>query len=482
MRFLSYLVTLLISFLIAACGGGGGSPGLTPGGQGPTPPPVQPLFTTAPADLTLTIGSAQNFTVGGGKAPYTATSNNSAVAIPAIADTALTLGGVSPGSATVTLRDAAGATTSVGITVRPSRALFTTAPSSINIAIGGSAQTYQVGGGVGPYVVGNSNSSALSAVLNGTNLTLTGLAGGDANLVILDSVGGVLNVAVKVPTSAALALFTTAPSAVTTSKGTSTTYGIGGGLAPYTVTSNNTGVITVSQGDNTFTINGVANGSGILVVRDSAGGTPVQIAVTVSAAQLTLNPVSVNAFIGDTVYSTISGGTAPYNVVEGFPDAADVDVGTLSGTTFVANPSGNILRVLVKQVVATDVILVRDSTGNAVSFTLTATAGTNIISLAPSSLTIGEESLGPIRLVLRGAVGVTNIFSSNPNLITVATPVTGTVAGTAVTITKTPQEVCTTGKVTITAIDSTGAKAETLVTVEDHGNNPDPCPPIVPTP
>ncbi|HEX9720876.1 MAG TPA: hypothetical protein VGA59_14220, partial [Ramlibacter sp.] len=91
MRYLSYFVTLLVAVLFTACGGGGGSPGITPGSQS--------FFTTAPVDLTLALGSAQNFTVAGGRAPYSAVSNNSAVAVSAITDSTLTLGAVSPGVA-----------------------------------------------------------------------------------------------------------------------------------------------------------------------------------------------------------------------------------------------------------------------------------------------------------------------------------------------------------------------------------------------
>jgi hypothetical protein len=94
-------------------------------------------------------------------------------------------------------------------------------------------------------------------------------------------------------------------------------------------------------------------------------------------------------------------------------------------------------------------------------------------------LTIGEEFHGDIQLVLRGAVGTTSIFSSNPDLIGVTTPVTGS-AATVVTVTKTIKQVCTTGAVTITAVDSNGATAVSLITVEDHGSNPSPCPAIVP--
>ena len=473
MRSLSYLSALLFVVLLAACGGGGGSPGTTAGNT------AQGLFTTAPGTLTLTLGSAQTFNVGGGKGPYTATSNNNAVAVSSLTDNTLTLGAVTPGTAAVTLRDAAGATTSIAITVQPARTLFTTAPSAVVVTLGNTtAQTYQIGGGVGPYVIGNSNPNVVSATLTGTNLTLTGLAVGAANLAILDSAGSSVNLAVTVAPASSLDLFTTAPAAVTIAKGVPTPYSIGGGQPPYSVNSSNLNVATVSQSGSTFTITGVANGAASVVVRDGIGKI-VTIAVTVGDAQMSLNPTTVNAFIGDIVYSALTGGTGPYSIVEGFPDAADVDIGTLSGTTFIPNASGNILRVAVKQAVSADIIVIKDSTGNSAIFTLSATAGTNGISLAPNALAIGEEYFGPITLLLKGGVGTVNLFSSNPNLITVGPPVTGSGSGnTTVIVNKTTRQVCTTGEVTITAIDSTGAKATSLITVEDHGNNPDPCPPV----
>jgi hypothetical protein len=479
MRYLTYFVTLLVAVLFTACGGGGGSPGITPASQS--------FFTTAPADLTLALGSAQTFTVAGGKAPYSAASNNSAVAVSAITDSTLTLGAVSPGVALVTLRDASGATLALSVTVRPDRALFTTAPASVALAVGlSSAQTYTVGGGLGPYSVASSNPGAISAVLNGTNLTITGLAVGIGNVQLMDSVGSTVVIQVAVAATPAVALFTTAPSAVTLAPGAANaqTFSIGGGNPPYVATSSNIGIATVTLlTANTFNITGVAAGPANIVVRDGSGAT-TSIAVTVAgAAPLVLNPVTVSAFIGDTVYSTISGGVAPFTVLNGFPDVADVDIGTVSaGGLFTANSSGNVLRIRVKQAVATGVIVVKDSAGGSANFTLTATPGTNVISLAPSSLTIGEEFAGPIQLILRGAVGTTNIFSSNPDLIAVTTPVAASASGTIVTVTKTVGEVCTTGAVTITAIDANAAKAVALITVEDHGNNPDPCPPVVPTP
>ena len=55
---------------------------------------------------------------------------------------------------------------------------------------------------------------------------------------------------------------------------------IAGGAAPYTVTSSNVNVITVSQTGNTFTATGVAAGLATITIHD-ANGTAVNIMVTV---------------------------------------------------------------------------------------------------------------------------------------------------------------------------------------------------------
>jgi hypothetical protein len=433
--------------------------------------------------VTLPNASSATYVIGGGTSPYSATSANTSVAAVSVSGSTLTINAGTSGSTTVTVRDNAGHTIPVSVTVAPAFNFFTTAPSAVTVAVNSTA-TFSVGGGVPPYVATSGSPGVATASISGNTLSIKGLSNGTAPVVLRDAALTTIPITVTVSPASSLSLFTTAPATgLTVAKGTNTTFAIGGGAPPYTVTSSNTSVASVVLSGSSYTITGVANGVASLSIRDSAG-TAIPVAVTVSAAQLSLNPTAVSAFLGDTVFSTISGGTAPFSVVEGFPDAADVDIGSLVNDVFVPSVTGegNILRVVIKQVVATDIIQVRDATGNSVSFTLTATAGTNAITLAPSTLTVGEEFSGSIRLVLFGGVGITNIFSSNTDLITVPGPVTGSAAGTPVTVTKTLTEVCNTGEVTITAIDSLGAKAETLITIEDHGNNPDPCPPVAPTP
>jgi hypothetical protein len=130
-----------------------------------------------------------------------------------------------------------------------------------------------------------------------------------------------------------------------------------------------------------------------------------------------------------------------------------------------------------------DVITVTDANGSTATVNATVVAGSLAINLSPSSMTIGEEGALDITLFLNGAQGTTNIFSSDIPLITVTTPtVTGsTTSAVPVTIHKTTLQVCATTVVTITAIDSAGAKAETQITIEDHGNNsPAPSPLVCP--
>jgi hypothetical protein len=469
MRFFSYLLTLLTFALVAGCGGGGGSAGTTSN--------TTAFFTTAPSTLTVGIGTSQQFDIGGGRSPYTAVSGNSSIVVATLTGTKLTLGGVAPGSTVVTLRDGEGTLQSLAVTVAPAQALTSTVPSGLVIAVGAAnAQGFNLSGGVAPYSVVSSNPTVLAATVSGSRVTLTGLTAGTANVVLSDNVGTTLTVPITVSSSAGPALFTTAPSALTVTRGTTPSYSIGGGIGPYTVTSSNTGVLNATVVGNTLTLSTVGNGAATLLVRDAANST-VTIAATVASAPITLNPTAYTAFVGDVLYSTIQGGIAPFTGLSGFPDVADVDIGTVTGGVFTPNTSGNIVRVRVKQAVGSDNIIVSDATGSTANITLTASAATNAINLSPKTLAISEDFAGPIQLMLYGASGTTNIFTDNPNLITVTTPITGSATGTAVTITATGNDnICATGVVNITAVDASGAVGTSAITVtKNRASTPPGC-------
>ncbi len=458
MRYLSYLTTLLIAVLLTACGGGGGSAG-TSSGSVPTPAISPPsLFTTAPASLTVSVGAAQEFTIGGGTSPYTAVSNNASIAIAGVKDTRLTLGGVADGTAQITIRDAAGATVTVGMIVSsgPVRPLYTTATSSITVAPGLSgAQTYSVGGGAGPYIATSSNVSVASVVLTGDSMKVTGISAGSTNLVIMDSLGAMVTVNVTVPTVSNLALFTTAPASVTVAIGASPAYSVGGGTGPYTATSSNTSVATVSLVGSNLTVNGLAAGIASVVLRDSAGAsTTVAVTVVSTAGVLAVTPDTASAYVDTVVEVAITGGVPPYRVAGGILSAAQTSI---NGSTLTITP------LLVSSGLDISIL---DSQNQTAKFTLTVIAGQPTIRLSPNALTVSENQAQAIALTAFGATGAVNAFSSDLTLFTTA------VNGNVITVNQIARCVATDTAVTITVVDASRAFATSVITVKDNGNTP----------
>lgn len=188
MRLLSYLTTLLIAGLLTACGGGGGSPGTSSGPK---------LSTTAPSAVIVPVGSANQYVISGGSAPYLIKNTDAAIAVGWVNNQTLTIGAVNGGTTTVSVADSGGAQVDIAVTVGSSTALYTTSPSSFTMAPN-TTQTFKVGGGAGPYSVSSSNTSMVSVALNGNDLAITGVTIGSATLQIRDSAGATFSVSVTV--------------------------------------------------------------------------------------------------------------------------------------------------------------------------------------------------------------------------------------------------------------------------------------------
>lgn len=444
MRFLSHLAALLFAALLSACGGGGGSPGQTAGVS-------QALFTTAPAALTLMVGAAQEFSLAGGRSPYSAVSNNAAIAVAGVSENKLALGAVTPGNAQITIRDSAGATSTVDITVTAQR-LFTTAPGSITIAPGaGGAQTYKVGGAA-PQTATSSNVNVVTASLSGENLVVTGVTAGSAEIVVRDNFGATISIPVVVTAASNLPLFTTATPSVTISVASPATYTVGGGATPYVATSSNTNVATVAMSAGSLTITGVSAGSAVVQVRD-ASGSVLSIAVTIGGGTLTVNPSAATALIGDVLLAKITGGRAPYTAVVTNTSVADAFV-SANGT----------LQVNVKQQAASVPVLITDADGLSTTFTITSSPGQSAILLSPTALTVTELTNESIVLQVYGATGAITAFSSDTSLLSAFA------SGNTVTVsTGSRGNRCVSGdaQVTISVVDSKSALATSVITIKN---------------
>lgn len=448
MRFISSLAALLFVVLLAACGGGGGSPGVTTGTS-------TALFTTAPSVLTLPVGSAQEFSVAGGNGSYSAVSSNATVAVAGVSGNRLSLGAVSPGTAEITLRDSSGGRTSISVTSIV-QALFTTAPPSVTLVPGSTgAQTYRVGGGAGPFTATSSNVNIVTANLSGDSLVVTGVTVGTASIVVRDNFGTMVTIPVDVTGASNLALFTSAPPTVTIAVRASPIYTIGGGIGPYTATSSNTNVATAAVSGGSLTITGITTGSASIVIRDAIGAV-LNVAVTVGGGQLTVNPSSASALIGDVLFARVIGGRGPYTAVVTNSAVADATIS-----------SDGLLRVALKQQAGSVPILITDADGLSTTFTVTAAAGQPAIQMSPSALTISELSSESLTLQVLGANGGIQAFSSDPSLLSAFAS-----GNTVIVSTGSRGNRCVSGDVTVTisVVDSVGALATSAITVRNSSS------------
>lgn len=228
MRIFTYLTTVLVAVFIAACGGGGGSPGLSSGA-------VSDFSVVAPATLTLQVGSLQQYAIKGGVKPYSVVSTDPAVAVGWIGgDDSVSIGTLVGGKASITIADAKGSKFDIAVTSGSSTALFTTAAATMTITPGiAYAQTYTVGGGTGPYTVTSSVPSVVTASMIGNQMTITGvqISAAPTTVTIRDAAGATLNISVTAGT-VALAVN---PTAITAFIGDKLRGVVTGGTRPYRV-------------------------------------------------------------------------------------------------------------------------------------------------------------------------------------------------------------------------------------------------------
>ena len=314
---------------------------------------IASIYTSAPTSgLTVARGVTRTFVVNGGVPPYFAEPNDATVLDASISGSTLSIKGVGAGSAVVSLRDSAGGVITLPTTVVIPDSLFTTAPAT-GLTIGISeSRSFDVGGGVLPYLRSVSTNEAIAtATLTGSTLTITGRTTGNASIILRDSAGTSLVVPVAV--GAADALITTAPASLTLDGAITRIFEVTGGTG-YAAQSNNETVVaaTISTpGSDTkaiLTLTPKANGLATVQVTDSrgrsisinvtvvngTGGTSVVSSVDVTTDKLSLLSASGEATI--TAFVKNAANVAMPNVAVQF----SADSGTLLSAETTTNASG----------------------------------------------------------------------------------------------------------------------------------------------
>lgn len=465
MKMRSGVLLVGASVVLSACGGGSsgngtetcvsGIPGLcstlgvSNGSIGGTTNPS--LYTTAPAQVSISPGANAVYTIGGGNGAYTATSSNTNVITASVNGNSLTVVGVAPGTANIAITDTAGDKVTIAVTT-VGQALFTTAPERVSITPGNSA-VYAIGGGSGPYSATTGNANVATTSLTGNSLTLTGIASGTTNIAITDAAGGKFTIAVD--TTGSQPLFTTAAGQVSITPGTSAVYAIGGGNGPYSATSSNTNVATASVSGNSLTVAGIAPGTANIALTDAAGGkVTIAVATTSSQALFTTAPGQVSITPGTSGVYAIGGGNGPYSATSSNTSVAKVKV---SGTTLTIDSvtSGK----------AT--IAVTDSAGQSVAIDVAFDDPTwsaePLFITAPTDITLPYA--GAVSYLIAGGVPPYTASSSSP------TVVAASVNGTSLNITTQWQQSSTSTPATVTVVDAKGHRVQTHVTVLGMGQS-----------
>lgn len=435
------------------------------------------LYTTAGTGVVIPIGSSNTFTAGGGKPPYRASSSNSSVvSVPSVVSgTDFTISGLAAGSGQISIFDSTGTSVSFSVTVSAveTTSLFTTAGTGV-VTTKGSSNTYTIGGGKPPYSATSSNTGAVAiSSVSGTNLTISSIAVGSAQVSVYDSTGTSVSFSVTVNSGdGGISLFTTAGNNVTLALGSPETYLIGGGVAPYRATSSTTGVasVTVSGGTN-LVITPVAQGSTVVTVFDSSGNS-VTVGVTITAttpSSVDVLPNGADGNIGDSLKFLVSGGTPPYAITVNNPSIASVSPSlvTNSGDSFNAS----LLNV------GSTTVTIKDAAGQIKTITLNASQINTTFRLSPSTILVGEDSTNTIDLNIFGGAAPYRAFTSDQTLSSVT--VTGSVlsVGLGTNSNRCINPIDSSGvripngtfDVTITVLDSLGASATSVITIKDNG-------------
>lgn len=287
----------------------------------------------------------------------------------------------------------------------------------------------------------------------------------------------------SVGTSSTIALFTTAASNVNLLTNEKATFLIGGGSAPYLVTSSNAAAVAVAYSTSSLTLTGlistakmITTASGatsitfvpaVITVRDSIGAV-LSFNVNVGTdlnAQLVVSPETATGNIGDSVNFILSGGVAPYQLTVNKPSIANLPESV--------GRSGNVFTAVLNNVGDT-LVTITDKLNTRIILNLKVQASSPILRLSPSALEISEDSKNPFILNIYGGTGPYTAFASN--LKNILATVTTSAAGPIVTV-SVPQEGtrCFTSdspggvrEVKVTVVDFLGASANTIITIRDN--------------
>ena len=271
--------------------------------------------------------------------------------------------------------------------------------SALSLPLGYFSDAAKITQGVGPYHVTSSTNAAEAEILPDGTLRVWGMSPGTSTVAVQDSSVSQKTISLTVDVKVT-PLNASVGSELFLNAGETRTFTISGGVAPYSVVSNNNSIATVvSQVGGAITVLGRSKGSAVLLVTDGTGAT-LQVLVTVNAVDFGVSPDKGAGQVGTNFVLTVVGGVGPYFAISSAPSVASI-----------AGVEGSVVNVRLNAE-GTSVVTVLDSTGQNFPVELTVTDTVPPLRISPTAAT-GNVGTRLVYTIIGGVSPYTAI-SSNP--------------------------------------------------------------------
>ncbi|MCX6795623.1 MAG: peptidoglycan-binding domain-containing protein [Candidatus Falkowbacteria bacterium] len=282
-----------------------------------------------------------------------------------------------------------------------------------NVGLGnGQTLMLNIYGGTGTYLLtNNSNSNSIAASINGSNVNLTANSSSGSSAISICSSDltacGIINATIGTATAPSLSFSQPSP---TMSLGQNLVLPITGSTGSYSIFSNSSSnIVNASISGSSLNLNALASGGSTIVVCSSAGTcgslTATVIGSNSVSGSLALSQNNLWLSVGQNFSLTVSGGTAPYSVIQDANNIASTSINGSIITVTGVNPGSASIGIC-------------SAAGACVNLALLVN-GTSAVSNAAISLNDNQLSL-----VYPGVDGVVNILgngsyfvSSNSNSV-----------------------------------------------------------------